>query len=164
MYDGHPGYSDPLDEKTFIVNTIHAIQANTDWKDTTIVIAYDDSDGWYDHQMDPLVNQSQSATDDQLTGPGLCGSNTAATTQGRCGYGPRTPLLVISPYARQNYLDHQITDQSSMVQFIGTNWSLPAIGNGSSDAKPRTLNGMFDFTSGKQAPKLLLDPTTGEID
>lgn len=164
VYDGHPGYSDPLDEQTFIVNTINAIQANPYWKDTAIVIAYDDSDGWYDHQMDPLVNQSQSATDDQLTGAGLCGSNTAATTQGRCGYGPRTPLLVISPYARQNYVDHQITDQSSIVQFIETNWSLPSIGNGSSDVKAGSLNGMFDFTSGKKAPKLLLDPTTGEID
>jgi phospholipase C len=164
VYDGHPGYSDPLDEQTFLVNTINAIQANAHWKDTAIVIAYDDSDGWYDHQMDPLVNQSQSASDDQLTGQGLCGTNTAATTQGRCGYGPRTPLLVISPYARQNYVDHQITDQSSIVQFIETNWSLPSIGNGSSDVKAGSLNGLFDFTSGKKAPKLTLDPTTGLID
>jgi phospholipase C len=164
VYDGHPGYSDPLDEQTFIVNTINAIEANTYWKDTAIVIAYDDSDGWYDHQMDPLVNQSQSATDDALTDAGLCGSNTAATTQGRCGYGPRTPLLVISPYARQDYVDHQITDQSSILQFIESNWNLPAIGNGSSDAKAGTLNGMFDFTSGRKAPKLILDPTTGEVE
>ncbi|MFZ1010071.1 MAG: alkaline phosphatase family protein [Candidatus Sulfotelmatobacter sp.] len=164
VYDGHPGYSDPLDEQTFIVNTINAIQANTFWKDTAIVIAYDDSDGWYDHQMDPIVNQSQSAIDDELTGSGLCGTNTAATTQGRCGYGPRTPLLVISPYARQNYVDHSITDQSSILQFIETNWSLPAMGGGSTDVKAGTLNGMFDFTSGKKAPKLTLDPTTGEVE
>ncbi len=111
VYDGHPGYSDPLDEQTFIVNTINAIQANKYWKDTAIVIAYDDSDGWYDHVMDPLVNQSQ-VSDDALTGTGLCGGNTASTSQGRCGYGPRTPLVVISPYAKQNFVDHQITDQS----------------------------------------------------
>ncbi len=71
---------------------------------------------------------------------------------------------MISPYARQNYVDHQITDQSSIVQFIETNWNLPSIGNGSSDVKAGSLNGMFDFTSGKKAPKLKLDPTTGEID
>jgi phospholipase C len=162
VYDAHPGYSDPLDEQTFVVNTINAIMANKYWKDTAIVIAYDDSDGWYDHQMDPLVNQSQSSIDDALTGPGLCGSNTAAPTQGRCGYGPRTPLLVISPYAKQNYIDHQITDQSSIVQFIETNWNLPAMGNGSSDVKAGSLLGMFNFT-GKVAPKLLLDPTTGLV-
>jgi phospholipase C len=163
VYDAHPGYSDPLDEQTFVVNTINAIMANKYWKDTAIVIAYDDSDGWYDHQMDPLVNQSQSSTDDALTGPGLCGSNTSlgAATQGRCGYGPRTPLLVISPYAKQNYVDHQITDQSSIVQFIETNWGLPAMGSGSSDVKAGSLLGMFDFA--KKAPKLILDPTTGEV-
>jgi phospholipase C len=163
VYDAHPGYSDPLDEQTFVVNTINAIMANKYWKDTAIIIAYDDSDGWYDHQMDPLVNQSQSATDDALTGSGLCGSNTSATTQGRCGYGPRTPLLVISPYAKPNYVDHQITDQSSILQFIETNWSLPAIGNGSTDVKAGSLLGMFEFSGKAKTPKLILDPTTGEV-
>ena len=162
VYDAHPGYSDPLDEQTFVVNTINAIQATKYWKDTAVIIAYDDSDGWYDHQMDPLINQSQSTGDDFLTGPGLCGGNTAATTQGRCGYGPRTPLLVISPYAKQNYVDHSITDQSSILQFVETNWSLPAIGGGSSDAKAGTLLGMFDFT-GKKTPTLTLNPTTGQV-
>jgi len=160
--DGHPGYSDPLDEQSFIVNTINTIQANPLWKDTAIIIAYDDSDGWYDHQMDPLVNQSQ-ASDDALTGTDLCGGNTNATTQGRCGYGPRTPLLVISPYARQNYVDHVITDQSSVLRFIEDNWSLGRLGNGSTDEKAGALNGMFDFTSGKKAPKLKLDPSTGLV-
>jgi phospholipase C len=161
-FDGHPGYSDPLDEQTFIVNTINAIQANPYWKDTAIVIAYDDSDGWYDHVMDPLVNQSQ-VSDDALTGTGLCGGNTAATTQGRCGYGPRTPLLVISPYARQNYVDHSITDQSSILQFVETNWGLPAMGNGSMDVKAGSLNNMFNFGPGPKAPRLKLDPSTGLI-
>jgi len=165
-YDGHPGYSDPLDEQTFLVNTINAIQASPSWKDTAIVIAYDDSDGWYDHVMDPLVNQSQSTGDDFLTGAGLCGGNTAATTQGRCGYGPRTPLLVISPFAKQNYVDHQITDQSSILRFIETNWNLAPIGNGSTDVKAGTLDGLFNYaatTKKTQAPKLLLDPNTGLI-
>jgi phospholipase C len=103
-YDGHPGYSDPLDEQQFIVKTINTIEASPFWNETAIIIAYDDSDGWYDHVMDPLVNRSQLA-DHNLTGTGLCGSNAAVTTQGGCGYGPRTPLLVVSPYARQNFVD-----------------------------------------------------------
>jgi len=159
-FDGHPGNSDPLDEQTFVVNTINTIQASPFWKDTAIIIAYDDSDGWYDHVMDPLINQSQ-VNDDALTGAGLCGTNTAAITQGRCGYGPRTPLLIISPYARPNYVDHAITDQSSILRFIEDNWSLGRIGNGSTDAKAGTLNGMFDFVSLRRSPKLKLDPTTG---
>jgi phospholipase C len=69
---------------------------------------------------------------------------------------------VISPYAKQNYVDHVVTDQSSVVKFIEYNWGLPPIGGGSSDAKAGSLLGMFEF-SGKKAPKLVLDPTTGEI-
>jgi phospholipase C len=160
-YDGHPGYSDPLDEQQFVVQAINTIQASPFWNETAIIIAYDDSDGWYDHVMDPLVNQSQVA-DDSLTGVGLCGSNAASTSQGRCGYGPRTPLLVISPFARQNYVDHQITDQSSILRFIEDNWNLGRIGNGSTDVKAGTLDGMFDFTSSARAPKLVLDPRSGE--
>jgi len=160
--DGHPGYSDPLDEQSFLVATINQIEANALWKDTAIIIAYDDSDGWYDHVMDPLVNQSQSTGDDFLTGTGLCGSNTNSTAQGRCGYGPRTPLLIISPYARQNYVDHQITDQSSILRFIEDNWNLGRVGS-SNDEKAGTLDGMFDFASKKRAPKLKLDTQTGMV-
>ena len=97
--------------------------------DTAIVIAYDDSDGWYDHVMPPIVNQSNDPAEDALTGPGHCGTGAAAGAyQDRCGYGPRLPLLVISPYARSNYVDHTLTDQTSILRFIEDNWSLGRIG------------------------------------
>ncbi len=47
---------------------------------------------------------------------------TALHAQGRCGYGPRLPLMVISPYAKQNFVDHTVTDQSSILRFIEDNW------------------------------------------
>ena len=47
--DAHPGYSDPLDEQNFLVNTVNEIEQSKYWKSTAIVITYDDSDGWYDH-------------------------------------------------------------------------------------------------------------------
>jgi len=71
--DGHAGYSDPIDEQIFVVNTINAIMQSPFWRDTAIVIAWDDSDGWYDHQMGTIVNQS-NVSDDQLLGPGNCGT------------------------------------------------------------------------------------------
>ena len=49
---------------------INALQQTDAWKDTAIIIAYDDSDGWYDHVMDPIVNQSD-VSDDALTGAAL---------------------------------------------------------------------------------------------
>jgi phospholipase C len=160
--DGHPGYSDPLDEQVALVNTINRLQASPQWKNTAVVLLYDDSDGWYDHAMDPVVSQS-SVADDNLTGPGSCGVTPGSGTPGRCGYGPRQPLLVISPYSRENYVDHRITDQSSVLRFIEDNWELGRLGHGSVDGKAGTLNGLFDFTGKHHAPKLRLDPQTGLV-
>jgi len=159
--DGHPGYSDPIDEQVFLVSVINAIENSPYWKDTAIFLLYDDSDGWYDHVLGPVVNQS-AVSDDELAGPASCGSATT-DTQGQCGYGPRQPLLVISPYAKQNYVDHRATDQSSTLRFIEENWDLGTIGGNSSDVKAGRLNGMFDFDDNHHAPRLILDPATGVV-
>jgi phospholipase C len=159
--DGHAGYSDPLDEQTFLVDTINRIEQSPDWTSTAIVIAYDDSDGWYDHVMPPIVNQSNSAQD-ALTGTGSCGTAKAGAYQDRCGYGPRLPQLVISSYARQNFVDNTLTDQTSILRFIEDNWSTGSIGDQSFDALAGPLNNMFDFSHGGRANKLFLNPTTGE--
>ena len=58
--------------------------------------AYDDSDGWYNHVMPPIVSPSATPAD-ALTGTGSCGVPKAGEYAGRCGYGPRLPLLLISP-------------------------------------------------------------------
>jgi phospholipase C len=159
--DGHPGYSDPLDEQTFVVNTINAIEQSPFWNSTAIFITYDDSDGWYDHVLAPVVNPS-NVSDDGLTGPGSCGVGAGTPTQGRCGYGPRLPLLLISPYAKVNYVDHTLTDQSSVLRFIEDNWNLGRIGNGSTDAYAGSLMGLFNFNGGVAAP-LFLDPSKGTV-
>jgi phospholipase C len=168
--DGHAGYSDPLDEQAFIVHVINFLQQNADWRHTAVVIAYDDSDGWYDHQMGPIVNQSSSAAD-VLTGTS-CGAGTSAlpgpgtngtAVQGRCGYGPRLPLLVISPWAKQNFVDHTVTDQSSIIRFVEDNWlNGQRIGNGSFDTLANSIVNMFEFTKAN-AKHLILDETTGEV-
>ena len=134
------------------------------WNDTAIIITYYDSDGWYDHVMPPIVSQSNTAQDG-LTGPGACGTAPPGALPGRCGYGPRLPLLVISQFAKQNHVDHEITDHSSILRFIEDNWQLGRIGSQSFDEKAGSLLGMFDFERehGGDAEKriLLLDPSTG---
>jgi phospholipase C len=160
--DGHAGYSDPLDEQHFLVNTINQLQKLSSWKDTAVIIAYDDSDGWYDHVMSPIVNTSSDAQNDALTDPGQCGVGKAGAYQDRCGYGPRLPLLVISPYAKQNFVDHSVTDQTSILRFVEDNWGLGRIGDSSFDAKAGSLNNMFNFSHKGRSSKLYLDPTTGE--
>jgi phospholipase C len=160
--DGHPGYSDPIDEQNFVVGVVNAIAESEYWNDTAIILAYDDSDGWYDHVLGPVVNQS-AVSDDALAGPGNCGSVNAVGTQGRCGYGPRLPLIVISAYAKQNYVDHRATDQASILRFIEDNWSLGRIGGDSTDVKSGRLNGMFDFDDNHRAPRLILNISNGTV-
>jgi phospholipase C len=172
--DGHAGYSDPLDEQTFVVKVINFLQKSEEWDETAVVIMYDDSDGWYDHQMGPIVNQSTSPAD-ALTGPGACGNGNTALSgpdatanphaQGRCGYGPRLPLLVVSPWAKKNFVDSTVTDQTSIIRFIEDNWlGGQRIGGGSFDALANSITQMFDFKhhGDRDDDKLFLDPSTGQ--
>ena len=171
--DGHAGYSNPLDEQAFIVKAVNALQASPFWNSTAIIVAYDDSDGWYDHQPAPILNGSFS-TADALTGIGACGTkgttaqlggptSEGAPVNGRCGPGVRSPLLVISPWAKPNYVDHTLTTQSSILLFIEQNWNLGQLGGGSFDAGSSAINGMFDFSKAtpRNTAKLILSPTTG---
>jgi phospholipase C len=169
--DGHAGYSDPLDEQTWLVNTINHLQTLPTWNSTAVLVSWDDSDGWYDSILGPLITQSQTSID-ALTGAGLCGSQLTAVPvnssgqpeQGRCGVGPRLPFLVISPWAKSNFVDSTFTDQSSVVKFIEHNWGLPALGNGAADTAAGSLGSMFDFGRSFAPPngRLLLNPQTGE--
>src|SRR3954468_13034024 len=170
--DGHAGYSDPLMEQSLtLVPTINAIMSSPFWKSTAIVVLYDDSDGWYDHQMSPVVNPSavlqaaSSGNSDQLNAPGVCGNGTPrGGIEGRCGYGPRQPLLVISPFAKANFVDHTLTDQTSVLRFIEDNWGTGRVGGGSYDQIAGSLANMFDFDGGHAfgERRLVLNPTTGE--
>ena len=102
--DGHAGYSTPLDEQNFLVKVINFLEQQPDWPTTAVIINWDDSDGWYDHQLGQIVNQSQTSQD-ALNGPGFCGHAspilagiTGPQAQGRCGYGPRVAAAGGRPF------------------------------------------------------------------
>jgi phospholipase C len=161
--DGHagPSYSNPLDEQAHLVKIINAVMRSPYWRDTAIFLTYDDSDGWYDHREPPIVNGSAIPGIDAYSGPGRCGPlPELGPYQGRCGYGPRLPLLVISSYARRNHVDHNVTDQTSILRFIEENWSLGRIGDHSFDEKAGKLTPMFNFDA-PNAATLILDEKTG---
>jgi phospholipase C len=149
------------------------------------VITYDDSDGWYDHQMPPIVNPSSSPLVDALNGAGSCTGVAGASqqgiltlttpllgndgnpAQGRCGYGTRIPFVVISPFAKANYIDHTLLDQSSVIRFVEDNWlgGQRIQPGGSYDSIAGSIEGMFTFaaTSPNDVAKrtLFLDPVSG---
>ncbi|MCW7942866.1 phospholipase C [Streptomyces hygroscopicus] len=148
--DGHAAYSDPIDEQHFLVQQINAVQNSPQWKSTAVVIAYDDSDGWYDHAYAKPRNGSQDTTpgsNGKATDSPACQAGPAASGgyADRCGPGTRQPLLVVSPYSRVNKVDHTQTDQSSIIRFIEDNWHTSRIGDHSFDSKAGSIAGMFDF-------------------
>ena len=162
--DGHAGYSDPIDEQNFLVNTINQIEQSPFWKSTAIVVTYDDSDGWYDHQVSTIVNGSNTSADAAICTPV---PTVLGSYPDRCGYGPRLPLLVISPWTKQNYVSSKVTDQSSVVKFIEDNWlGGQQIGNGSFDAIAGSLDakgGVLNFKVKPHFQPVILDPATGEV-
>jgi phospholipase C len=175
---GHAADSTPLAEQTSLVNAINAIEQSPFWRDTAIMITYDDTGGWYDHVAGPIVSFSQDAINDAISGnpaasTGSCGKPGAGVTitiQDRCGFGVRMPFLLISPYAKPNYVDHSLNDTTSVLRFIEYNWGLGAIGDPQSFdvLASGTVLGMFDFDRkhgedrDADSHKLILDPTTGE--
>jgi phospholipase C len=179
--DGHAGYSTPADEQKFIVDEINALEKSPDWSSTAVIVNYDDSDGWYDHVDSGVINPSTSVADN-LTNTTTTGATSGKCTdagspdgplngeQGRCGFGPRLPMLVISPYSKVNSVDHNLSDQASIINFVEYNWRLPGI-PGSADrilaardqqaGLPFDVAGMFDFGTSHSSP-LILDPVTGQ--
>ena len=164
MYqDGHAGYSDPIDEQQLIVKQVNAIQQSKNWKDTAIILAYDDSDGWYDHVAAQLKNASNSPDDAAFCiNAAKSGVPIAGGYQDRCGPGPRQPLVIVSPYAKPNFVDHTQTDQASVTKFIEDNWRTGRVGDASADARAGSLGNLFHFPNPK-APRVILNPVNGTV-
>ena len=197
--DEHPGNSDPLSAQTFMVDVINALQRSKEWGETAVVINYDDTDGWYDHVTGPVINQTAfdtgtdnssvnandsyiptlplststaPATPKAITTSGVCGIPAGGATQPpRCGYGARLPYLVISPWAKVNYVSHKTIDQSSTIRFVEFNWGLPFIDGPTPPATPGTASfdriagsilNVFDFDDRPNMQPLILDDQTGE--
>jgi phospholipase C len=174
---GHPMDSTPLAEQAFLVNTINRLMQSPYWGEMAIVIAYDDTDGWYDHVAGPIISHSTDAKNDAVQGTagtnGACGVLAAGADNDRCGFGYRLPFLLISPFARHNFVDHSLNDTTSIMRFIELNWHLGTLGSlgNANDAQSfdvlasGSILGMFDFNF-RVLPQnriVILDPTTGEV-
>ncbi|HUN72196.1 MAG TPA: alkaline phosphatase family protein [Steroidobacteraceae bacterium] len=167
--DGHAGYSDPTDEQAWITKVVNFLEQQPEWRDTAVIIAWDDSDGWYDHAFARTTSPSFDPVVDQLNGPGVCGTGTqpdgllGKPVNGRCGPGTRIPFLVISPWARANYVSHTYISQASIVRFVEDNWLHgERLGGGAFDATTGSIMDMFDFKQHRMNPPLFLNEQTGE--
>ena len=109
------------------------------------------------------VGQQGESDYDVLTREKQCGIASAGMTPCRCGYGPRLPLLVISPYARRNFVDHTLVDQTSIARFIEDNWALPRLGGEATDKYAGSIGAMFEFVSPARSDFLILNPRSGSL-
>ena len=197
--DEHPSNSDPLSFQTFLVGVMNALQRAPEWRDTLVIVNWDDTDGWYDHLMAPVVAPSafKGGQDDAnidandslipvlplststvpakpkaIKTSGVCGPAKigGAPSAPRCGYGMRVPFFVLSPWAKQNFVDHRIIDQTSSLAFIEFNWDLgyidpkplPVTGGGSYDRLAGSIHDMLRFDGTPDMTPLILDANTGK--
>ena len=130
-----------------------------------MTFVWDDSDGWYDHALSGVTNPSLSPADDLTdttssgAASGQCGPKPETVPplggeQGRCGFGPRLPLLVISPFAGTTTWITTSQTRPRIINLIEYNWHLPGIPGSfdqvlaptdGRDGIPFDLAGLFDF-------------------
>src|SRR5580698_6196744 len=163
--NAHPGNSDPLLEQQFVVNTVNQIEHSKYWASTAIIITYDDSDGWYDHAIPPVINGSNDTT---VGDTKVCSTVpvTVGTAEDRCGFGDRLPFIVISPYTRANYVSSKLINTASVVRFIEDNWLHGERIPGSFDAVSGSIAGadsLLDFNVRPHFTPVILNPTSGAV-
>ena len=111
LLDSHPGTSTPPLFEAFTQRIINAVQNNPDvWKDTAILVTFDESGGGYDSGYIQPIDFF--------------------------GDGPRTVMMVVSPYSKFGYVDHTYSDHASIVKFIERNWKLKPLSKRSRDNLP----------------------------
>jgi len=110
--------------ENWTVEQVNAIMQGPDWPTTAIVITWDDFGGFYDHVPPPAADQF--------------------------GYGPRVPLIVISPYAKEGFVSHTVYEFASVLRLIETRFNLAPLTT--RDAIANSLLDLFDFSKAPAPP------------
>jgi phospholipase C len=137
--DDHPGYSDAQISEALVAANVNAIVRSKYWPQSAIIVTYDDSEGDYDHVPPPL----------RSIGPGIGNSPADFLSDG-----PRVPLIVISPFAKEHRVVHAYGDQGSVVKFIDTVFGLTPLSDLPDEQRARR--------AGEYAGKFNYGPDDGE--
>ncbi len=142
--DDHPGYSDSQISESLVAKVVNAIARSPYWRDSAIIILWDDSGGFYDHVPPPQFE--------------IC------PDKHPCGDGPRIPFLLISPYARAGAVVHASGDTTSFAKFLDVLFKLPPLASlpdekpympeGPRDTNPRLTNLVSGFSPARLAGKI----------
>jgi phospholipase C len=124
----HPPQT-PSSGERHVKSLIQELMRSSAWNSSAFMLLYDDWGGWYDHVIPPQVDQA--------------------------GYGPRVPALLISPYARKDYIDSTQLDFTSVLKFIETNWSVAPLQ--SRDTNANNFLSAFNFNMAPRQAEILSD-------
>ncbi len=108
--------------EAWTASVVSSVMAGPQWGSTAIFLTWDESGGFYDHVPPPQLDQ--------------------------WGYGFRVPMIVVSPYAKRGFIDHDIMDHTSMLKFVATNWGLPSLTR--REAQANDMLSAFDFGNGTE--------------
>ena len=147
LEDGHPGYSGPALEDAFVGDLVTRLKASAYWKDTALVIAFDETGGWWDHVAPPdLGGPFATWTNDGLPNTSGGCQYPGMTPCAEAGFGPRMPVLVISRFAKRGFIDHDLLNTASLDRWVEWNHRLPALGVwGDRDVTAGNLTNAFIF-------------------
>lgn len=155
--DEHPTNSDLAPSRTqmgaaYVASLVNSVMGSSSWKDCVFILTYDEAGGIYDHVPPrPTVSPDGIKPKDLFAGD-ICAKTTGPT----CDFtytGYRVPLIVISPFAKKNYVSHRRADFTAILKLIETRFGLAALT--ARDAAQMNMTEFFDFTN----PPWLTPPT-----
>jgi phospholipase C len=155
--DEHPSVTDsqPNDIQlgaNYVSTLINGLMTSSSWSYSAFILTYDEEGGLYDHvSPQPAVSPDGIKPSDLLPGD-ICTTSTGPT----CDFvftGYRVPLIVVSPFANQNYVSHAVEDTTAILKFIETRFNVPALT--ARDAAQDNMSQYFDFTN----PPWMTPPT-----
>jgi phospholipase C len=125
-HDMHPGGGNILDGIEWLSQLVQAVKSSGEWQSTAIIVLWDESGGWYDHVPPPQLADTTSLPGGQ-------------------GLGMRVPVIIVSPYAKTNYISHQQMDFVSILRFIQWNWNLGQIPVAAQQAREQQSGDLCDL-------------------
>ncbi|MEJ2007548.1 MAG: alkaline phosphatase family protein, partial [Acidobacteriota bacterium] len=138
----HPAYSDAQISEALVAEAVNAIAESPYWKESAIIITWDDSEGDYDHVPPPILAKGPDGSP--------------------ISDGPRVPLILISPYARTHYVAHEEGNQASVVKFVDTVFNLPPLATLPDEERGRRL-GEKEFGQKYLGPEDALTPGVANL-
>ena len=116
----HPGSGNIADGIEWLDELVQAVKGSSLWSSTAIIVLWDESGGWYDHVPPPQLS-------------------------GTIGLGARVPVILISPFAKNNYVSHQQMDHVSILRFIQWNWALGKFTNANQATREQQSGDLCDL-------------------